>query len=276
MNATKIAPFAWQACPSGYRFGQYEECEEFYRAPGQLPLFRSPDEESLVSKWGMADYLIPLSREVAPIGCESDVLIRLVEIGECARDMPKARRLIESFVRRNGLLYGGHPENVLMWLYATRQLATAFHQWELIDDGDGQTETSNRLQEELNRNLRDGVFSCQIERSRRGGFDLAFAARNLLAFCWLQLAEAATGSRLYRQCENCNQWIIISPEGPGRRQERRLCSTRCKTQIYLKRKEARRLRKQRVPIAEIARRMGRDVEVVTSWLKVQPKKKGQR
>jgi hypothetical protein len=68
-----------------------------------------------------------------------------------------------------------------------------------------------------------------------------FYPENLIAGLWIQLAEAVTAGRQYRRCDICQRIMMISASGDGFRAERRTCSSKCRTQLSLKRKKAEQL-----------------------------------
>lgn len=119
------------------------------------------------------------------------------------------------------------------------------------------------------------AISGQLEFDGNRDFRLVFSAGGLLEYMWLQFAQAAHGSKLYRQCAVCSNWIIVSPEGVGARLSRITCSNACRMRAYAQRiEDARRLHAKGVPVAEIVKRVGAtDIKTVKGWLGSQSKKK---
>jgi len=125
------------------------------------------------------------------------------------------------------------------------------------------------LQRIANQQLKARV-SPQLRWNVRGerpeALALFFVPQSLLGLMWLQLAEAVNGNRAYRQCSACKTWMVISPEGIGRRSSRFTCSNACRMKVYYGRiVEARRLAQQGRPIPEIAKRLNTTNQKVGGW-----------
>jgi len=126
------------------------------------------------------------------------------------------------------------------------------------------------LQKIANQQLKARVSPQQlwnVRRERPEALVLFFVPQSLLGLMWLQLAEAVNGNRAYRQCSACKTWMVISPEGIGRRSGRFTCSNACRMKVYYGRiVEARRLAQQGRPIPEIAKRLNTTNQKVRGWI----------
>ena len=91
------------------------------------------------------------------------------------------------------------------------------------------------LQKIVNEHLKTHV-SPQLLWNVKGGrpdkLGLFFVPQSLLGFMWLQFAEAINGNRTYRQCSACHTWMVITPEGIGKRSSRLTCSNACRMKVY--------------------------------------------
>jgi hypothetical protein len=102
-------------------------------------------------------------------------------------------------------------------------------------------------------------------REFRSKVRLGFEPESLLAFLWLQFAEAITSDRGFRECEWCGAPIA---------DRRSTCSGRCRAQVHLARVDkAVGLRAKGLSVAAIARQLGvaaagdrSSAEVVRGWL----------
>lgn len=124
------------------------------------------------------------------------------------------------------------------------------------------------LQELANTRLKQFVASRLLwnspDRNRMG---LYIAPDTLIGCLWLQLATAIAEFRKFRLCESCRKPMLIAPEGSGYRTNRKTCSNACRIRVYERRKkEARRLRVNKISVREIAKRLNTGVEQVKRWI----------
>jgi hypothetical protein len=95
---------------------------------------------------------------------------------------------------------------------------------------------------------------------------------NLLGCLWLQLALAIAGQKENRVCKVCSRWFEVSED--ERTARRVFCSQKCKSTDYRKTKEkAVNLFNDGMAAKEIARQLGKEVDVVSGWLPARRKKK---
>lgn len=95
---------------------------------------------------------------------------------------------------------------------------------------------------------------------------LYLVPRSLLGAMWLQFAQAVAGNKSYRQCEYCRKWFEVSLEAS--RPTRLYCSNACRFKAYRKRQEdAYRLHQGKVPLKEIATRLGTNTTTAKGWIK---------
>jgi hypothetical protein len=104
-----------------------------------------------------------------------------------------------------------------------------------------------------------------VYEPQAGQLTLHFIPENLLGAIWLQLAQAISGNKQYRQCQGCKKWFELSPEVA--RTNRLFCSDKCRTRAYRGRKEqAQTMAKEGKSIKEIAKELESDVNIVKSWI----------
>ena len=124
------------------------------------------------------------------------------------------------------------------------------------------------LQEVINKHLAKLVAPRLLwtipDRKKMGLF---IVPGSLIGCLWLQLAGAIAEVRKFRTCEGCGKPMLVASEGSGFRTNRRTCSDACRTRLYARRKlEARRLRSEKLPLQQIAKRLGAGVEQVKRWI----------
>ena len=73
-----------------------------------------------------------------------------------------------------------------------------------------------------------------LERDSLGKLRLAQTTQSLLGVLWLQCARAAEGDQVFKQCEPCRDWFLVSPQGGGKRRQAIYCSPRCKVRAHRK------------------------------------------
>lgn len=89
---------------------------------------------------------------------------------------------------------------------------------------------------------------------------------SLIGALWLQFAQAISGEKDYRECAQCRKWLEVSPNVA--RKNKLFCSNACRSQAYRGRQEeARQLHAKRVPLKEIAKRLGTDSTTAKGWIK---------
>jgi hypothetical protein len=124
------------------------------------------------------------------------------------------------------------------------------------------------LQEVVNKNLMELVAPNLLwtipDRKKMGLF---IVPRSLIGCLWLQLAGAIAELRKFRTCDGCGKPMLVASEGSGFRTNRRTCSDACRVRLYARRKlEAQRLRREKLPLREIAKRLDIEVEQVKRWI----------
>ncbi len=90
---------------------------------------------------------------------------------------------------------------------------------------------------------------------------LQLVARNLLGYCWLQLALAVDSEAQFKRCPACQKWLVVRPS--GKRTPQFSCSAACKSRLAYYRD---RHRSGHISLAEIARRVGSSVPAVKGWI----------
>jgi len=90
---------------------------------------------------------------------------------------------------------------------------------------------------------------------------------DLIGFFWLGLARAIDGSRHFRRCAGCSQYMSVAREGTGNRSNRKSCSDACRTRFHTRRKLARDLRKDGKSPQAIAKQLNLDIKDVKNLLK---------
>lgn len=88
---------------------------------------------------------------------------------------------------------------------------------------------------------------------------------------WLQLAQAATGDKEFRQCAQCRKWFELEPD--VNRTSRVYCSDKCRSQAYRARKAtARELWATGKTVAEIVKALDSDAKAVRGWVRARRSK----
>jgi hypothetical protein len=97
--------------------------------------------------------------------------------------------------------------------------------------------------------------------------DLNLVPRDLAGCLWLQFARAVEGDKDYRQCAHCRGWFEVGGSRAARA-DKKFCSPTCKASAHrAKHEEALRLFSAALPVTEIARRLGTDLNTVKGWVK---------
>lgn len=93
------------------------------------------------------------------------------------------------------------------------------------------------VNERLNGDLTNGthVRPRLLFHVDQGEFVLQIVPSSLIGVLWLQCALAIEGDLEYRRCAWCRQWILLSPEGEGRRRHTKYCSSSCKLKAHRER-----------------------------------------
>jgi hypothetical protein len=93
----------------------------------------------------------------------------------------------------------------------------------------------------------------------------------LLGYLWFQLGEALADFSSFQHCLICDKLMLIRPKTArhrGLRNDREVCSPRCRTQKWLERKaKAQRLSQEGMSAAKIAAELGSELNVVQGWIK---------
>lgn len=128
--------------------------------------------------------------------------------------------------------------------------------WRMFVAGDTKViERSKRLamtwvQLEINKRLGDSLGPPHV-RSRvlfdpdQHEYGIYVVPRSLLGALWLQCALTIEQGLTHRRCEQCGKWILLSPEGPGRRRHTRYCTNGCRLKNW--RERQRRLKRGKSP-----------------------------
>ena len=140
---------------------------------------------------------------------------------------------------------------------------------EVVERWQGKNDAAARafLIERINKRLTTMVSPRLVEDAESAGIEFYVAPTSLLGAMWLQAARAVSGSGEYRHCEleQCGRLFEVSPEAA--RTHRKYCCEAHKSLAYRRRKEARMLRGQGVPLREIADRLHTKPAQVREWLK---------
>jgi hypothetical protein len=96
---------------------------------------------------------------------------------------------------------------------------------------------------------------------------IVFYPENLIAALWLQFAEAIAARRRIRRCLACRRWMSISASGDGLRAERRSCEAKCRTRLYLWRREAIKQLGDSKLSAPVAKKIARSLDIDEATLK---------
>jgi hypothetical protein len=292
-----IAPFTWWRCPDGYRIEKRED-GEFLAATTSAIERISPDSNIVQELAQLGESYAENSQKDAALETVRSFAGRhgLPHVGEFsglphattegegawawlhlatkiavaahmwALIIDAARKGDEKGLREHvqwrgrDFVYVGRPPARATTILVTEKSGWAFGPPDLL------APATSWLRTMVDAYLH-GAVSARLDYDGRGGYVLLFAATDLANYCWLRLAEDISGSRSYRPCVNCGTWMPISPD-EGKRRSRQTCSDRCRTQVYLKRKEARHLHAKGMRPAEIMKKLGvKDVDTVKDWLK---------
>ena len=142
------------------------------------------------------------------------------------------------------------------------------HLLERFERGDVLKPARYYLQEVVNKSLDELVAPRLLWTAPdRNEMGLFIVPDTLIGCLWLQLASAIADFRKFRLCEGCRKPMLVAPEGSGYRTNRKTCSNACRIRLYSRRKlEARQLRGQKLPVREIAKRLGTGIEQVKRWI----------
>ncbi len=99
---------------------------------------------------------------------------------------------------------------------------------------------------------------------RLGRLEARVTPLNLLGALWLQFADSMGDKREFRRCEECDEWLAISPR--ARRNHSMYCGEPCKYRAYRKRRKARQLHSEDLGIEEIAARLKTEPARVRAWI----------
>ena len=173
--------------------------------------------------------------------------------------------------RHDHITYDWPPSSELMTPWSTHATIASRginpHLFVQFQHGDVLKPARFHLQQVVNQSLKDLVAPRLLwtaPDSNKMGF---FIVPDTLIGClWLQLAGAIADLRKFRLCEACNKPMLVAPEGSGYRTNRKTCSNACRIKLYERRKEeARRLRSEKVPVREIAKRLNTGVHEIQRW-----------
>jgi hypothetical protein len=124
------------------------------------------------------------------------------------------------------------------------------------------------LQRLLNTFLGDVALEARWD-ARQERCVLRVVPRHLLSALWLQFARAVTGEVKYRRCKVCAAWMPVASDSDaeGVRSDREFCSGACKQKDHRGRvKQAKQLKAERMPLRQVAARLGTTTEVIKRWL----------
>ena len=166
-----------------------------------------------------------------PLNEHKGLFREFVQLGS---DVEKIRR----FANEYGFLYSAfdhqYPiESIRSWFVEIHKMSLAAN---LLPD-QNKRDTSSEIVEFINNwILPDRIyrFSYALHHDdETEGISMHFEPVNLISAMWLQLASAATGDQVFKECPECPHWFPIAP-GDGR-PEKRFCSDRCRLRAYRKR-----------------------------------------
>jgi len=122
------------------------------------------------------------------------------------------------------------------------------------------------VQRVVNRHLTGRVSPRVLWNREHTELGLYMVPSGLIGALWLQFAQAIAGHKQYHRCEYCDTWFEVSLEAS--RPTRVYCSDACRFKAYRKRQEdAYRLHREKVPLQEIAKRLGTDTTTAKGWIK---------
>lgn len=109
------------------------------------------------------------------------------------------------------------------------------------------------------------VAKFQLDPPPTGRPHLHVVPSTLLGAMWVQLAEAVSAQREFRQCEGCRQWFTLRPGKD--RPTKTHCAPECRSLGYRNRKaRAVELSEKGWKPGRIARELKSDVDTVRGWL----------
>ena len=124
-----------------------------------------------------------------------------------------------------------------------------------------------------NERLKDHVHELLLYDQESRDLVRRVQPRNFLGALWHQCARYLTEGAKWRRCKNCNAWFEVSTAGRGRREDAEYHSENCRIAYHQRRRrhaqrEARKLHADGIAIEEVAKRLGRDPEMVRRWIKI--------
>jgi len=90
----------------------------------------------------------------------------------------------------------------------------------------------------------------------------------LLGAIWLQFAQAVSGNKEYRNCDQCGTPFEISLAPEGKRKNRKFCKDACRFKAYRERQsKARELHAKGLSVSKIAKRLESNTATIKNWIK---------
>jgi hypothetical protein len=83
------------------------------------------------------------------------------------------------------------------------------------------------LQRAVNQMLDQGV-APQMLPNASGQPVIRLSPKSLIGALWLQFAKAIEGNRVYRQCQNCMEWLEVGGKRSAR-SDKKFCNPSCKS-----------------------------------------------
>jgi hypothetical protein len=121
---------------------------------------------------------------------------------------------------------------------------------------------------EIGKKIETGYLLDLAPDFKSGAPSLALRAPTLRHAIWLQFALAIWENRVYRPCEICGTYFVVSPDVA--RTDRVLCSQACKQKAHRKRHaQALELARRGLKPAAIAKQVGSGVDTVKRWLQAE-------
>ena len=140
-----------------------------------------------------------------------------------------------------------------------------FGRWSTAAGGHGVRDDGRRI---INRRLEELVSPRLDWAQDAENLRLSYVPKNLLGAIWIQLALSLGHDKRYPLCQKCERPFEVSLDRQtGQRADSMFCSDRCKSADYRDRKkDARRLSKQKMSPSKIAKKVRSDTATVKRWL----------
>ncbi len=136
----------------------------------------------------------------------------------------------------------------------------------LFNPGDPVMPGCYYLQRVVNRQLMTHSSTPHLLWDMERRLQLFITPSSLIGALWLQFATAIDGDRKYRTCDHCHNWF---EKGAKVRADAKFCSSNCRQKAYRRNQaEARELYEKGMPVSQIARRLGSEINTVKGWIKL--------